>query len=360
MSSDRFDVLERFAPLFEAPEPSFDGLLRRRDRRRRNQRITAGVAAIAVFLAAIWLVTTGGPLDRTQNQPGDPGPSETGPMVGADFEGVGFIGLPPEGAMPSTPVRGELVLRFMFLQGRGDPGRFGGGVYEDGRLIWWRLGPPENPNGSGQRSHLERRLTPEDVELLRAEALSSGLFDRDRNLWSANGLHGGEIEFSNGDRLVRVTWGDCCSAEVAGAARVTPTPEQASALRRFNTQLNALAWEEGEIRAYVASRYTLCLETSEDAGTDRLLGSLPQEAEDLVRSWDLRYRTFADPDPDLPYYTSCSAITTERARALGQTLGEAGVSEDAFGDEVLYHVRSPGPEGTDVVVAFYPLLPHEV
>jgi len=52
--SDRFDVLERYATLFEAPEPSFDGLLRRRDHRRRNQRITAGVVGIAVFLAAIF------------------------------------------------------------------------------------------------------------------------------------------------------------------------------------------------------------------------------------------------------------------------------------------------------------------
>ena len=48
--SDRFDVLERFAPMFEAPEPSFDRFLRRRDRKRRNQRIAAGVVGIVVAL----------------------------------------------------------------------------------------------------------------------------------------------------------------------------------------------------------------------------------------------------------------------------------------------------------------------
>lgn len=40
-------------PLFEAPEPSFEGFLRRRDRKRRNQRIAAGVVAIAVFVVPV-------------------------------------------------------------------------------------------------------------------------------------------------------------------------------------------------------------------------------------------------------------------------------------------------------------------
>jgi hypothetical protein len=350
------ELLERVGERFTFPDDAFVRLQGRRHRKRRNQRIAAGVVGIAVFLAAVWLVATGGPLDRTQERPGGPGPSETGPMVRADFEGVGFVGLPPEGAMPSTPVKGELVVRFMFLQGTGDAGRFAGGVYTDGRLIWWRLGPPENPHR--QRGRLERRLMTEDVELLRAEALSSGLFDRDRNLLSAHGLHSGEIEVPNGDRLVRVTWGDCCSADVADVARVTPTPEQASALRRLEARLNALAWEEGEIKAYVASRYTLCLETEQDVGSAPLFGSLPRQAEDLVGSWDLSYRTFAD--PTFPYYSRCSSVTTEQARALARTLEEAGVSQGSFGDEVTYGVESRDPDRTDVVVAFYPLLPHEV
>jgi hypothetical protein len=75
--SDRFDVLERFAPLFEVPEPSFEGFLRRRDRKRRNQRIAAGVVGIAVFLASIWIVTNS-PFDQTQT-PAVPGGAETGP-----------------------------------------------------------------------------------------------------------------------------------------------------------------------------------------------------------------------------------------------------------------------------------------
>ena len=43
-----------------SPSYSFDDLGRRRDRKRRNQRIAAGVVGIAVFVAAIWVVTTAG------------------------------------------------------------------------------------------------------------------------------------------------------------------------------------------------------------------------------------------------------------------------------------------------------------
>jgi hypothetical protein len=66
MSSDRFDVLERFAPLFETPEPSFEGFLRRRDRKRRNQRIAAGVVGIALFVAPVALLAGLLSSDRTQ------------------------------------------------------------------------------------------------------------------------------------------------------------------------------------------------------------------------------------------------------------------------------------------------------
>ena len=58
----------------------YDALLRRRERKRRNQRITAGVVGIAVFVAAVWIVTSVGSLDRSET-PAVPGPAETGPAV---------------------------------------------------------------------------------------------------------------------------------------------------------------------------------------------------------------------------------------------------------------------------------------
>jgi Tol biopolymer transport system component len=53
----------------------YDALLRRRDRKRRNQRITAGVVGIAVFVAAVWAVTTGGSFNRTEQPAIKPTPT---------------------------------------------------------------------------------------------------------------------------------------------------------------------------------------------------------------------------------------------------------------------------------------------
>jgi hypothetical protein len=87
MSNDRFYVLDRLAPLVEAPEPSFEAFLRRRDRKRRNQRIAAGVVGIAVFVAAVWVVTTAGSFDRTRTPADKPtvNLSETAKEVALGF-----------------------------------------------------------------------------------------------------------------------------------------------------------------------------------------------------------------------------------------------------------------------------------
>ena len=78
--NDYRNVLERdLARVGPAPF-DFDDVARRRDRKRRNQRITAGVVGIAVFVAAIWIVTSGGPLDRSETSV-VPGGDVTGPAV---------------------------------------------------------------------------------------------------------------------------------------------------------------------------------------------------------------------------------------------------------------------------------------
>ena len=94
--TDYRNVLERdLARVGPAPF-DFDDVARRRDRKRRNQRIAAGVVGIAVFVAAVWVVTTGLPFD--QNQPsvvpgGDvTGSAETGPTAPASVGTVTFDG----------------------------------------------------------------------------------------------------------------------------------------------------------------------------------------------------------------------------------------------------------------------------
>ena len=69
-------AVERLAP----PEPSYERLVHRRNRKRRNQRISAGVVGIAVFVAAVWIVTSGGPFDRSKT-PAAPGPSVSVPRA---------------------------------------------------------------------------------------------------------------------------------------------------------------------------------------------------------------------------------------------------------------------------------------
>jgi hypothetical protein len=96
---ERFE--EAFA-LFERPEPAWERLVRRRDRKRRNQRIVAGVVGIAVFVAAIWIVTSDWSSDRTQrptNELSTVNPTDAVEDVVRGFLGAAFGAFDPEAAM---------------------------------------------------------------------------------------------------------------------------------------------------------------------------------------------------------------------------------------------------------------------
>ena len=368
MSRDPFDVMERFEPLFEPPEPSFEGFLRRRDRTRRNQRITAGAVGLALFVAAIWLVTTGGPFDRAQT-PAAPGgvTGATVPTVPPDVRPVGSSGLPPEGATPSTPERGKLVLSSQFGHSPGDPGRVELYLYEDGRLIRRQLAGGGVQDTSG---FIEQRLTPEGVELVRSEVLSTGLFDRDRRL--TPGPYSGLIEVRVGDRLVRLAWGGFDSPE--DAVPTVVTEDQRRALHRLDMRLQdpaswlpESAWVDREARPYVPSGYSVCYEAKEAAGLDEVLAALPGPAADVLRSLDRRHGEYAPlvRRHGVPVYADgqavdfwCSALKTEQARALAGILDDADVPSnggDIFG--IVYHTRDRQP--VRVEISFELMLPHE-
>jgi hypothetical protein len=268
----------------------------------------------------------------------------------------GIVGLAPVGATPSTPKRGELVLSFGFGHTVGDPGRFQVFLYADGRLISERLG---DPSGEGDATGLlEQRLTPEGVELVRAEVISTGLVDHDLHLTSGEGLYSGHIKFRTGDRLVHVTWGNAIWGDVdPDVARQSPTPEQASALMRLDARLAdpaswlpASAWEDPETRAYVPSGYSVCYEGGVAVGLDRVLALLPPAAENMLRAQE-KTRMF-------PYW--CSELTNEEARALERILDAAGVSgtKDVFG--LTYDAPGPGGGATRrFSITFGPILPDQ-
>jgi hypothetical protein len=100
--SDVRTILERGVGGATPPPDGFERLLRRRDRKRRNQRIAAGVVGMAVFVAAIWVVTSLGPLNPSETSvvpggdvtgPAETGPAETAPPPASDITSAGPLGV---------------------------------------------------------------------------------------------------------------------------------------------------------------------------------------------------------------------------------------------------------------------------
>lgn len=171
-------ILEQESRTVDPKPEAFERLLRRRDRRRRNQRITAGFVGIALFVAVVWVVTSVGPLDRSDRSvvpggSGGTGPSETGPAETGHAEtrpeprSVGHWEVLPKGTTPTAPGDSRLVAGWMALhQGLVY-------VYADGRVIW-HPGPAGFHNDAN-----EQRLTPEGVDLVRSGAIQPADFQSD-------------------------------------------------------------------------------------------------------------------------------------------------------------------------------------
>ena len=363
--TDPRSLLEREMRRIELRPFTLDEFRDRRERKQWSHRIAAGVVGLAVFVAAIWIVTRGGAFERSQT-PASTGPTVTGPSVPPTTDPIGLVGLPPEGAKPSTPKRGELLLSFIFGHTGGDPGRFGLNLYADGRLLWQQLGSPTT--GDVESGLVEQRLSPEGVELLLSEVRATGLFDHSLYLLNPRGLvHFGQIELREGGATVQVTWGNITHQK--GALEVPTTEDQVRALEQLDARLEdpaswlpASAWEQQEPQAYVPSRYSICFEAAGNVGFDRVLASLPASVEESIRVLGLEYR-----EETFPISTSrktiqdwCSAVTTDQARALAETFSNAeirNVQEDVFGVSFSSQPRERG----DVAlrVSLEPLLPRE-
>ena len=69
MTTYEHDLVERAVQMLAPEEPTFEGLLRRRDRKRRNQRLAAGAVGLAIGIAVVvlgsaYLRSAGGAPDR--------------------------------------------------------------------------------------------------------------------------------------------------------------------------------------------------------------------------------------------------------------------------------------------------------
>jgi hypothetical protein len=284
----------------------------------------------------------------------------------------GFIGLPPLGATPSTPDSGELVVSAWSVHAGARTRLW---AYGDGRLIWQRefihrrADLPESANGRSS-GFLEQRLTPEGVELLRSEIISTGLFADDLELRfdeSQPAACANFIGVRDGDRLVRVTWFGFGCPRAKGAQ--TATPGQASALQRLVARLADLtawlpagAWKDRKIRAYVPSRYAIQYGAQpQSLEASRILALLPAPARELLGAKD-RTRTrgfygFAG-GPMRVVYGYSSEVTTEEARALAAALDDAGVKREQGAYALAYSGKAPGPRGNTFSITFEPILPH--
>jgi hypothetical protein len=317
------------------PDPGFED--RQYDYQRKKERNRKiGVFAFVAAMGAVAAVLVLRSVAERQSQPAaTPAPTR-----------VGFIGLPPEGAVPSTPERGELVLSYST-----SPTRMW--VYADGRVIWMRHA--HRAVGANERStgYLEQRLTPEGVELMRSEVISTGLFDQDleHRIRVAGDDVRGVIEVRNGERLVRI--------EYSPGGTTGLQPEQDAALVTLHGRLAdpaswlpASAWEDQEVRAYVPSAFAICFDWGRDRfGTDQLLDLLPGPAGDLLRTKHLQSE----------FAVHCYEVTTEEARALADIFDEAGYrdTDPNPGLYVLaYSVPAPDPINDDILFSFEPVLPH--
>jgi hypothetical protein len=277
----------------------------------------------------------------------------------------GFIGLPPVGATPSPAGSGEIVISYQIPWPETDAlgSLREASVYADGRLLWLRERAriPEAASlwSSG---YLEQRLTPEGVELLRSEILSTGLFGHDQAFVhaAARRWNGAHILVRNGDRMVHVSTASACIGPYpcALAPGLTPaTPEQTNVLYQLAGRLRdpaswlpASAWEVSELRAYVPSRYVISYGWTEAA---RVLPLLPVQARSLLRGKEVRILEHSS-GVDRVLYEHYSELTSEEARALANAFDEAGL-EHPIGRQLFYVVES---SGSTEHIRIEPILPN--
>jgi len=243
----------------------------------------------------------------------------------------GFVGLPPKGAIASSPERGKVVLR---ARGRCAPGGYFCFVwaYRDGRLIWIR--DAALPYGANTRTTglLVQRLAPKGLKLLRSAFVATGECDSPTT-----------------------------AAESIDCFPVLPGPAPFPALESPGWQdttwgLPASAWRDPEITAFVPARFAACFVESYRASSDvwqwrkisaaRVLTLLPPRAANLLRGRD----AFGD-------VTTCFALTTKETRKLAGIFDGAGVRRLRHERYVL-EFQIPRPHGVREEIWFAPMLPN--
>jgi hypothetical protein len=304
---------------------------------------------IIAFAAALLAIVVGGLIltvrndDSTVEVPADP-PTTNIPIVApspaetvqlwdrrvreSEALRIGFVGLPPVEARPSTPERGVISLAIS----RCTTGAWFDGLsmFADGRLIWAVSG-----------RMVEQRLTPEGVELMRSEVLDSGLLD------THNGdacVAGAEAYYGH----IEVV-GEPYGAEFGGPiddARIARLADPWSWLPES-------AWKDHEIKAFIPSEYSVLMSIDASSGVPAwelspLSDPVIQELIDAKR-WEAQGGNGST--------TRYTAFTTDEARALAEALAAVGFVAEI--DDHGYLAYHPDHD-TSIRVEIRPRLPWEV
>jgi hypothetical protein len=203
---------------------------------------------------------------------------------------------------------------------------------------------------------VEQHLTPEGIEFLRSNVLSTGLFEHDLDLVREDPMCCLYIGVRDGERLVRVSLGprDALSDHEAAPEHREATPEQVAALESLSALLSnpdswpASVWTDQQIRAYVPSSYSFCSRWAEPS---RVLALLPEPAADLLGAAYLQTEgSGGRHQPD------CIRMTTEEVRALAEILNaEWGPGHDNIVPG--FSLGKAGEQGVPLI-AINPVLPH--
>ncbi len=283
------------------------GPARRQRRVRRRWMTTAAAAAAVLLIAGAVLVEqtreddNGAvvPVDSGSTSPTASAPSTMNSPPPEDYP----PGLPPEGAVPSTPQTGELVATVARIH---DSAWY---LYADGRLI---------STGGDVVRWIERRLTPAGVERVRLEFLSSGLFDPDQ-------------PFTEVPPSRLAPFWCTCVRDGGRLLSAAPLPENqfealepSRAIARLIEYLKQLvssapsdSWVDPQGKEFVASKFAFCIsrniagETTQGALPDpsNALALLPERAAALLVGRQVT--TVSEVLGD----AICYEVTTEEARS---------------------------------------------
>lgn len=268
--------------------------LRIRGARRRRTAAVAGALAIALGLggAAVNEARQAAPVRSPAGSSSvspvvDPTTSwctasATAPAAGR----VGFIGLPPEGAAPSSTTGAPLVLEWF----GGDADGWGKSdvwVFADGRLIVER--EAKLPQGANERQtgYLERCLSPAGVESLRRHVIEEGLILTDEPPYPA--------------------WLRVRAKDGRPLIDFDPLAIDEQRLLEPETWLHESDWIDKRYRPYVPTTYSFC-----SSVPPPLVGSLRQAVASLLRSRTLSIGLF-------PAET-CATLKTDEARHVVEML----------------------------------------